>query len=90
MGFTKHTSLTRHTCKRRQVWGGSKKTGSYDEAKRVGWVLMVRSTLGEFIWLWPACRSQTRIHQAATRRSKEAEWGRRSIGVRSLTQPAGS
>jgi hypothetical protein len=55
MGFSKHIRLTCHTCKRRHVSGGPKKGGSWDEARQVGWVLMVRSTLGEFIWLCPTC-----------------------------------
>jgi len=55
MGFTNHVTLTCHTCKRRHVNGGPKKGGSRDEAKRVGWVWMVRSTLGQMIWLCPTC-----------------------------------
>jgi len=55
MGFTRHITLTCHTCKRRHVSGGPKITGSWDEAKRVGWVYMIRSTLGEYIWLCPTC-----------------------------------
>jgi hypothetical protein len=55
MGFKKHVHLTCHTCKRRHVNGGPKKGGSWDEARRVGWVLMVWSTLGQFVWLCPTC-----------------------------------
>ena len=55
MGFHNHVVLKCHTCKRRHVNGGSQKGGSWDEAKRGGWVLMVRSTPGEFIWLCPTC-----------------------------------
>ena len=55
MGFTKHITLGCHTCKRRHVSGGPKRSGSWDEAKCVGWELMVRSTLGQFIWLCPTC-----------------------------------
>jgi hypothetical protein len=55
MGFTRHRTLKCHTCKRRHASGGAKKTGSLDQATRVGWVLMVRSTLGASIWLCPSC-----------------------------------
>jgi len=55
MGFASHVVLKCHTCKRRHVNGGPKRGGSWDEAKRLGWVLMVKSTLGNFIWLCPTC-----------------------------------
>jgi hypothetical protein len=55
MGFHKHVVLKCHTCKRRHVSGGPKKGGSWDEAKRLGWVFMVKSALGKFIWLCPTC-----------------------------------
>jgi hypothetical protein len=55
MGFTKHVVLKCHTCKRRQVSGGPKKGGSWTEAERLGWVFMVKSTLGQSIWLCPTC-----------------------------------
>jgi hypothetical protein len=55
VGFHKHLVLNCHTCKRRRISGGPKKGGSYREAERVGWVMMVRSTLGDFIWLCPNC-----------------------------------
>jgi hypothetical protein len=55
MGFHIHVVIKCHTCKRRHASGGPKKGGSYDEARQAGWVLTVRSTLGEFIWLCPTC-----------------------------------
>jgi hypothetical protein len=55
MGFTRHTTPGCHTRKRRFVGRGHKRGGSWDEAKRLGWVLMVRSTLGQWIWLCPTC-----------------------------------
>jgi len=53
MGFSRNTNLGCHTCKRRFVGRGHKRGGSWDEASRAGWVLMIRSTLGEWIWLCP-------------------------------------
>jgi hypothetical protein len=55
MDFTKHVVLRCHTCKRRHVSGDRKKGGSWDEAKRLGWVFQVKSTLAEYIWLCPTC-----------------------------------
>jgi hypothetical protein len=55
MGFRAHVSLTCHTCKRRHVAGGPKTGGSWAEAERVGWAYLVRSTLGDAIWLCPTC-----------------------------------
>ena len=49
MGITSRIKLGCHTCKRRHV------SGSYSEAKRVGWVMMLRSKLGNYIWLCPTC-----------------------------------
>ncbi len=55
MGWSRNKNLGCHACKRRFVGRGHKRGGSWDEAKQAGWVLMVRSTLGEFIWLCPTC-----------------------------------
>jgi hypothetical protein len=55
MGFRNHVVLKCHTCKRQHVSGGPKKGGSWEEAKRLGWIFMVKSTLGKFIWLCPTC-----------------------------------
>jgi hypothetical protein len=55
MGFTKGFVQKCHTCKRRHVCGGPKKGGSWEEAEGLGWVFMVNSTLGQFIWLCPTC-----------------------------------
>jgi hypothetical protein len=40
---------------RRHVSGGPKKGVSWKEAKRLGWVFLVKSTLGTMIWLCPTC-----------------------------------
>jgi hypothetical protein len=53
MGFSRNTSLGCHTCKRRSVGRGHKRGGSWDDGNQAGWVLMIRSTLGEWIWLCP-------------------------------------
>lgn len=55
MGFHRHVVRKCHTCKRRHVSGGTRKGGSWEEAKQQGWVFMVKSTLGDFIWLCPTC-----------------------------------
>lgn len=55
MGFSQNMNVGCHTCKRRFVGGGHKRGGSWDAAKKAGWVLMIRSTLGEWIWLCPTC-----------------------------------
>jgi hypothetical protein len=55
MGFRRNTNLGCHTCKRRYVGKGHKRGGSWDEAERLGWTLMIRSTLGDWIWLCPTC-----------------------------------
>jgi hypothetical protein len=53
MGFRNHLVLKCHTCKRRHVSDGPKKGGSYDEAKKKGWILVVQRKLGEYVWLCP-------------------------------------
>jgi hypothetical protein len=55
MGFRRNTNLGCHTCKRRYVGKGHKRGGSWDEAECLGWTLMIRSTLGDWIWLCPTC-----------------------------------
>lgn len=55
MGWSQNTKLGCHTCKRRFVGRGHKRGGSWDEAKEAGWTLMIRSTLGNWIWLCPTC-----------------------------------
>jgi hypothetical protein len=55
MGHRRHIIHKCHTCKRRRTSGGVKKGGSWDRAERAGWVFLVWSTLGKFIWLCPAC-----------------------------------
>ena len=70
MGFSRNTNLGCHTCKRRFVGRGHKRGGSWDEAKQAGWVQMIRSTLGEWIWL---CPTYARKH-ADTRRSLGVSW----------------
>jgi len=62
MGFSRNTNLGCHTCKRRFVGRGHKRGGSWGEAERAGWVLMIRSTLGKWIWL---CRTCARKHAHA-------------------------
>ena len=49
MGWSHNTNLGCHTCKRRYVGRGHKRGGSWGEAKEAGWVLMIRSTLGEWV-----------------------------------------
>jgi hypothetical protein len=68
------TTLGCHTCKRRFVGRGHKRGGSWDEAKRAGWVLMVRSTLGEFIRLCPTCarkHASTKLRLDAPRKRRK-------------------
>lgn len=55
MGFHNHVVLKCHTCKRRHVSGATKKGGSWEKAERTGWVFLVNSKHGRFIWLCPAC-----------------------------------
>lgn len=74
MGFTRHTNLVCHTCKRRFVGRGHKRGGSWDEPHRAGWVLMVRSTLGAFIWLCPTCarkHASTKLPLDAPRKTRK-------------------
>jgi hypothetical protein len=56
MGFHLHRIHKCHTCKRRRAAKGPKKGGSFDDAKKAGWVFVVASRLGSGIWLCPACR----------------------------------
>jgi hypothetical protein len=55
MGWSRNTNTGCHTCKRRFVGRGHKRGGSYVEPMAAGWVLMIRSTLGDWIWLCPTC-----------------------------------
>ena len=63
MGFRRHLTVTCHTCGARRALGGSKKGGSYEEAERSGWRLVITSA-GQYVWLCPPC---VRKHDASSR-----------------------
>jgi hypothetical protein len=61
MGFYTGVNLKCHTCKRQQSFGGTKKTGNCDEAKRKGW-LFLKNRVDAWVWLCPACARKHQRH----------------------------
>jgi hypothetical protein len=51
MGFKKHLTLKCHTCTRKLVQGGTKKSGSYSA---FGWKLVAIKN-GHYVMLCPVC-----------------------------------